>query len=69
MIKAKKGNLVILGLSDENIKRLQSGEPIKFNMKTDLEMEDIDVYIFNGRTEESMYTEMLDNIGPKTKMI
>lgn len=62
MIKAKKGNTVILGLSDENMRRLKNGEPIKFNMKKDLDMEDVDIVIFNGRTEESMYEEMADHI-------
>jgi hypothetical protein len=62
MIKAKKGNLIILGLSDENMKRLAKGQPIKFNMKKDLDMEDIDVLIFNGHTEESMYEEILPHI-------
>jgi len=71
MIKARSGNTIILGLSDENMKRLSrngANQPIKFNLK-DLDLEDdIDVVIFNGETEESMYTEMLDLIGPKTKL-
>ncbi len=58
MMKLKKGNLVVLGLSDENMKRLSKGEPIKFNLQS-LEMPNIDIFIFNGRTEESMF-EMVD---------
>lgn len=108
MIKARKENLVILGLSDDNMKRLP-GAPIKFNMKKDLDMENVDmvlmcgsstmvrnnnlviisfdandmklladghgikydlkklqldceVVVFNGRTEESMYVGMMDQI-------
>lgn len=109
MIKARKENLVILGLSDDNMKRLPTA-PIKFNMKKDLDMMNIDmvimsgppvlikenhmvvigldendmklladghgikydlnkklgldceVVIFNGRTEESMYENMMDQI-------
>ncbi len=57
MIKAKAGNTIILGLSDENMKRMAAGQPIKFNLK-ELELGDIDVVIFNGRTEESMFLEM-----------
>jgi hypothetical protein len=69
MIKAKKGNLIILGLSDENMSRLSKGQPIKFNMKKDLDMDNINVLIFNGRTEESMYEEMLPYISlTKTKL-
>jgi len=69
MIKARKGKTIIIGLSDENMKRLSSGQPILFNMKKDLEMEDYDVFIFNGRTEESMYESMLNEIDlNKTKL-
>jgi hypothetical protein len=69
MIKARKGKTIILGLSDENIDRLKKGQPILFNMKKDLELEDYDVLIFNGRTEESMYESMLNEIDlNKTKL-
>lgn len=68
MIKAKRENLIILGLSDENMRRLSENQPIKFNLK-ELGMEDCDVLIFNGRTEESMYTDMLPYIDlAKTKL-
>lgn len=68
MIKAVAGNAVILGLSDENMKRLSEGKPIKFNLK-DLNLPiDLDIVIFNGRTEEEMYKDFLDKIGPNTKM-
>lgn len=68
MIKALKDNTIILGLSDENINRLKSDQPIRFNLK-DLGLQDIEVLIFNGRSEESMYLMMLDKIGPNTKMV
>lgn len=108
MIKALRGEEIILGLSDHNMERLPSA-PIKFNMKKDLNLDDIDMYlvcgdrptgrvrnnviihltaedmsnlkaghgikfnlsdigisqaviIFNGRTEESMYVSMMDDI-------
>lgn len=67
MIKTRKDNLVVLGLSDENMKRLADGQPIKINLK-DLNLPDIEVVIFNGRTEETMYLAMLDLIGPKTRL-
>jgi len=60
MIKARRGNLIILGLSDENMKRLANNEPIKFKMK-DLKLklspehyDDYEVIIFNGRSESTM---------------
>jgi hypothetical protein len=53
MVKARKDNNVILGLSEENVKRLKDGKPIRFNMK-ELGFDDIWIYIFTGKTEESM---------------
>jgi hypothetical protein len=67
MIKLRKGNLILLGLSDENMNRLKIDNPIKFNLK-ELGLQDIDVVIFNGRTEEGMYMEFRDGIGPDTEV-
>jgi len=63
MIKFKKGNAMVIGLSDENMKRLSEGKPIKFNMR-ELDFPDIEVYIFNGRTEHSMALQFKDIIDP-----
>ncbi len=57
MIKAKAKNTMILGLSDENVQRLQKGEPIKFNMKS-IGFPDIEVLIFHGKTEAAMEMTM-----------
>lgn len=68
MIKLRKGNLIVLGLSDENMKRLNrktGDQPIKFNLK-DLGMDDIDVIIMNGETEQQMYMQARVFIGPDT---
>lgn len=53
----------MLGLSDENMQRLKKGEPIKFNLN-ELGLPENDVIIFNGRTEQSMYEEMKEQIHP-----
>lgn len=63
MIKAKKDNVMVLGLSDENMRRLKEGEPIKFNM-AELGFSDIEVFIFNGRTEQEMQQLFKDKIHP-----
>ncbi len=63
MIKAKRGNDLILGLSDTNLQRLQKGEPIKFNL-SELGMGDGDVIIFHGKDEQIMKTMMRDSIHP-----
>lgn len=64
MVKARKGDNIIIGLSDENMKRLKKGEPIRFNLK-ELHAGDITVYIFNGRTEDSMALTMQQMGNPK----
>jgi hypothetical protein len=63
MIKAKKGNRLILGLSDENLRRLKGGEPISFNLK-EVGFDDIEVIIFNGKDEQTMQQELKDSINP-----
>ena len=63
MIKAKKGNQLILGLSDVNMRRLKNNEPISFNLK-EVGFGDIEVFIFNGRDEQTMQSEMKDQIHP-----
>ena len=63
MVKLKTGNSIVLGLSDENMKRLAADQPIKFNLK-ELGLQDIQVFIFNGRNEETM-TYFLNQLHPK----
>lgn len=53
MIKARKDNLLIFGLSERNLKLLREGKPIKFNMK-ELGLPELDVLIYTGKDEESM---------------
>lgn len=53
MVKMRKGDKIILGLSEMNIKKLKEGMPIKFNLK-ELHAGDIDVFIFCGKDEQSM---------------
>lgn len=65
MIKALQGNKIILGLSDENLRRLKNNEPIRFNLN-ELGIGDYDVIIFNGKTEQSMKESMKDKITHRT---
>ena len=66
MIKARstKGDL-ILGLSEENVKRLKDGQPIKFNMKEILGI-DAECVIMYGETERHIMRDL--EIGPFTKI-
>lgn len=50
-------DMLLLGLSDENMKRLKDGQPIKFNAK-DVGFPHMEIMIFNGRTEAEMYEEI-----------
>ena len=54
------------GLSEENIKRLKAGQPIKINL-ADLGLKGI-VVIFYGRTENEMVLAMKPFIGKDTKV-
>jgi hypothetical protein len=60
MVKALKGNQIILGLSDVNLERLKDGQPIKFNLK-ELGLPDYEVFIFNGKDEQTMRKMFMDN--------
>lgn len=54
MLKARAGDVVFLGLSDENLKRLKAGQPIKF-AGADLKLEGVaTVLIFNAPTEADL---------------
>lgn len=63
MVKAKKGNTLIFGLSDMNLERLKKGEPISFNLN-ELGAEPYDILIFHGKDEQAMYQSMKSQIHP-----
>lgn len=62
MIKAKLSNGdLVFGLSEENVRRLKEGQPVKINLK-DMGLEDRNILIVYGETEEKIYEEMLPHI-------
>lgn len=63
MVKALKGNMIVIGLSDENINRLKQDQPIKFNLQ-ELGLPDYDVLIFTAKDEQTMYEMMKPTINP-----
>lgn len=69
MIKAKcNDGTLIFGLSKINIEQLQKGKPIVFNLK-DMGLEDREVIIMYGETEDTMYKDLIDLIDiNKTKI-
>lgn len=66
MIKARANDLLIFGLSKQNIERLSRGQPMTFGLQV-LGL-DLRAFIFSGNTEESMAESMKDLIGPDTKV-
>ena len=71
MIKAQtNGGHMILGLSDENVKRLTSNQPIKFDLGEIYpnvpEMQGKFGYIFHGKNETEMMKVL--PLGPDTKI-
>lgn len=63
----RKIKLVVLGLSDQNIMRLEAGEPIAFAGE-EVDVPGVEFLIFAGRTEATMARELADLIGPDTKV-
>jgi hypothetical protein len=70
MIKAifDKGDskMLVLGLSDENIKRLRQDQAIHFDCK-ELGIKGIEVFIFTGETEEKMQKQLEEFIRPELR--
>ena len=68
MLKALTNNgTIILGLDDENMKRINRNgpnQPIKFNLK-DLGLEDREVVIFHGKDPQTMAMSLEQMLGPK----
>lgn len=50
-------DILILGLSDENVRRLKKGNPIGFNL-SEVGLSPTKVFIIQGETEQSMKEEL-----------
>ena len=59
MIKARKGDVVILGLSRMNIERLMEDQPIRFE-GDELGFPGKTFYILFGETEQTIVNELND---------
>jgi hypothetical protein len=72
--RGEKGGhqMIMLGLSEENVRRLQGGKPIDIKREShgDGVPEGWEIVIFVGETEQSMKKELesLGAIGPETKI-
>lgn len=68
IVKIAGQDLVLIGLDDENMKHIKSGLPLQFNLNK-VDVGDIEVLIYNGRTENDMYMQLRDNISPVSTII
>jgi hypothetical protein len=64
---AEHGWIVGLGLSDENIRRLQGDQPIRVHLGALGVPGDIEVLVFAGKDEATMERDLSVLIGPGTK--
>src|SRR5215475_15429681 len=63
---SKNIQIVVFGLSHTNLDRLREGQPIHFPGE-DVGIENVEIMIFAGESEQSMQRELAELIGPKTQ--
>lgn len=69
MLKAKADNLIILGITDENIKRLKKGQPISVDLdEIDAKCACNELIIFYARDEDELVQAVQPHITNKTKI-
>ena len=68
MLKARSGNVLIMGLSKLNIQKLQEGKPIVFDGKEfgHKMVEQFKFVIMAGETEETIYSDILKSMDGDT---
>lgn len=54
MLKGKRDNFLLIGLSEMNMSLLKKDKPIKFNLQAVGFTEDIEVLIFGGTDEQDL---------------
>ena len=66
--KGKKGTLIGIGLSYENLRRLKKGKPIYVDL-TKLGEEQGELLIFAGKNEDTMAKQLESFISPNTRIL
>jgi hypothetical protein len=62
--------IIVLGLSWENLRRLKECQPIHVDATTHAGFpEQLSILIFSGETESTMARQMRELIGPETKVV
>lgn len=60
--------ILILGLEEENWRRLLQGQPIRFEAN-ELGLEPLTVVITGGRSERDLYEQLQPLFGPQTEIV
>lgn len=69
MLKARKDNIIILGLSDVNVTKMKMDQPIRFNLRSlGADLPDLIVYIIHGKDEKVLKDLILPMMGPDIKV-
>jgi hypothetical protein len=67
MIRGQSGDHYILGLAEENIRRLQAGAPIVFKLNEHgLTGPPLTIFVCYGETEEKLLRDLSSVLGPTT---
>ena len=67
MVKARTGDKILFGISDGNIERLRTGQPIRIDMG-EMGFPNVEVLIFYGKDEKALYKIVEPMIGIDTKV-
>jgi hypothetical protein len=67
MVKIRRGDDIILGLTAEEIWAIMKGGVISLNLK-ECEYNDVNVSIYAGMNEKAMMEDFINKKGPTTKM-
>lgn len=72
MIKAtgsrKNGKpFVLLGITDDNVRELTKGNPLKLNLR-DVELDDIEIAVIYGKSEKDLVAQLGPLLGPDTTL-
>jgi hypothetical protein len=62
--KTDNGDIVIFGLSNENIKRMKQNKPMLIDLK-ELGIPGVKIMIFTGETEDKMFEDLKELIRPE----
>lgn len=71
MITATAGDVLLMGITDENVRRLKDGQPIRCDFESrGINISDIKkVVIFHGKDMDSLMEQVKPFLGPETRVM